>query len=116
LSERDSGVGGLVGRAALVMGASSGLGQAVAIALAEAGADVAQVARSENDLREKEEQVSRTSRRPFYLSAVGTLRSPSPRSPIGRPDAPGDDPFGEDADDRPAYCGAVIRGGLDGGG
>src|SRR5919112_3476881 len=59
---------------------------------------------------------SSPSRRPVLLSRIGILCGVSPRSPIRRPDAPGDDSFGEDADDRPAYCGAVIRGGLDGGG
>ncbi len=67
MSERNRGVGGLEGRAALVTGASSGLGRAVTIALAEAGADVALVARSEKDLRETEERVSRTGRRALAL-------------------------------------------------
>ena len=46
MSERGSGADGLEGQAALVTGASSGLGRAVAIALARAGADVALIARS----------------------------------------------------------------------
>jgi len=67
LSERSSGAGGLGGRAALVTGASSGLGRAVAVTLAEAGADVALIARSEQDLRQTEERVSRTGRRALAL-------------------------------------------------
>src|SRR5829696_7468129 len=67
LSERGSAAGGLGGRAALVTGASSGLGRAVAVTLAEAGADVALIARSEQDLRQTEERVSRTGRRALAL-------------------------------------------------
>jgi NAD(P)-dependent dehydrogenase (short-subunit alcohol dehydrogenase family) len=67
LSERGSGADGLEGQAALVTGASSGLGRAVAIALARAGADVALIARSEKDLRETEELVFRTGRRALVL-------------------------------------------------
>jgi NAD(P)-dependent dehydrogenase (short-subunit alcohol dehydrogenase family) len=67
VSERGNDGGGLEGQAALVTGASSGLGRAVAVALAEAGADVALVARSEKDLRETEERVSRTGRRALAL-------------------------------------------------
>ena len=66
-SEPGSGAGGPGGRTALVTGASSGLGRAVAVALAEAGADVALVARSEIDLRETEERVSRSGRRALAL-------------------------------------------------
>jgi NAD(P)-dependent dehydrogenase (short-subunit alcohol dehydrogenase family) len=50
-----------------VTGASSGLGRAVAVALAEAGADVALVARGEKDLRETEEKVSRAGGRTLAL-------------------------------------------------
>ena len=67
MSERGSDGGGLEGRAALVTGPSSGLGRAVAVALAQAGADVALVARSEKDLRETEDRVSRAGRRALAL-------------------------------------------------
>src|SRR5829696_3734267 len=67
LSEPGSGAGGLAGRAALVTGASSGLGRAVAVALAGAGADVALVARSEEELRDTDERVSRAGRRALAL-------------------------------------------------
>jgi NAD(P)-dependent dehydrogenase (short-subunit alcohol dehydrogenase family) len=45
-----SETGRLEGKAALVTGASNGLGRATAIALARAGADVALVARSQQEL------------------------------------------------------------------
>src|SRR5215211_12052 len=57
----------LEGRAALVTGASSGLGRATAIALAQAGADVALVARSAEELERAQEEVSKTGRRALTL-------------------------------------------------
>lgn len=54
----DGGVERLRGKAALVTGASSGLGRATAIALAAAGADVGLVARGEKDLRGVEAEIS----------------------------------------------------------
>ena len=57
----------LEGRAALVTGASSGLGRATAIALARAGADVALVARSAEELESAQEEVSKTGRRALTL-------------------------------------------------
>ena len=57
----------LEGRAALVTGASSGLGRATAIALARAGADVALVARSAEELESAQEEVSKTGRRALAL-------------------------------------------------
>jgi NAD(P)-dependent dehydrogenase (short-subunit alcohol dehydrogenase family) len=52
LSNSASAAGRLEGRVAMVTGASSGLGRATAVALARAGADVALLARSEEDLEE----------------------------------------------------------------
>jgi 3-oxoacyl-[acyl-carrier protein] reductase len=57
----------LEGRAALVTGASSGLGRATAVALAGAGADVALVARSAEELEATGEEVSRIGRRALVL-------------------------------------------------
>ena len=64
-----TGAGPLEGKAALVTGASSGLGRATAIALARAGADVALVARSREDLEGTKEEVSRIGRRALVLPA-----------------------------------------------
>lgn len=63
----EAGVGALRGKVALVTGASSGLGRATAIALAAAGADVALVARSEEDLRSVEAEVSGSGGRALSL-------------------------------------------------
>src|SRR5919199_1532955 len=57
----------LEGKAALVTGASSGLGRATAIALARAGADVALVARSAEELDGAKEEVSKAGRRAMSL-------------------------------------------------
>lgn len=57
----------LEGRAALVTGASSGLGRAAAITLARAGADVALVARSAKELQSAKEEISKTGRRALTL-------------------------------------------------
>jgi NAD(P)-dependent dehydrogenase (short-subunit alcohol dehydrogenase family) len=55
------------GKAALVTGASSGLGRATAIALARAGADVALVARSQEELESAKEEISKFGRRALTL-------------------------------------------------
>jgi NAD(P)-dependent dehydrogenase (short-subunit alcohol dehydrogenase family) len=62
-----SELGRLKGKAALVTGASSGLGRATAIVLARSGADVALVARSAEDLESAKEEVSKTDRRALSL-------------------------------------------------
>jgi len=59
--------GSLEGKAALVTGASSGLGRATAIALARAGADVALAARSKEELEGAKEEVSELGRRALAL-------------------------------------------------
>jgi 3-oxoacyl-[acyl-carrier protein] reductase len=71
MSKTGDGTGGapLEGKAALVTGASSGLGRATAIALARAGADVALVARSREELQNTEEEVSKRGRRALVLPA-----------------------------------------------
>ncbi len=67
MSETRNGAGSLEGQVALITGASSGLGEAASIALAGASADVALVARSEEDLRRVEEEISETGRRALVL-------------------------------------------------
>jgi 2-deoxy-D-gluconate 3-dehydrogenase len=57
----------LQGKVALVTGANTGLGQAIAIALASAGADIAAVSRS--DVRETRERVVELGRRFHGISA-----------------------------------------------
>ncbi len=67
MSEAGTETGSLEGKAALVTGASSGLGRATAIALAWSGADVALVARSEEELEGTEQEVSKVGRRALVL-------------------------------------------------
>ncbi len=68
MSEPGNETGRLEGKAALVTGASSGLGRATAIALARAGADVALVARSQQELESAREEISKIGRRALVLS------------------------------------------------
>ena len=67
MSEPGSATGRLGGKAALVTGASSGLGRATAIALARAGADVALVARSQKELESAKEEISKIGYRALVL-------------------------------------------------
>jgi NAD(P)-dependent dehydrogenase (short-subunit alcohol dehydrogenase family) len=59
----------LTGKKAFVTGASRGIGQAIAAALAEAGADVALVARSEEGLAETAARVREAGRTAFVITA-----------------------------------------------
>jgi NAD(P)-dependent dehydrogenase (short-subunit alcohol dehydrogenase family) len=67
MSEPGNERGRLRGKAALVTGASSGLGRATAIALAQAGADVALIARSQQELESAKEEISNIGRRALTL-------------------------------------------------
>src|SRR5512133_833455 len=59
----------LAGKIALVTGASRGIGQTMAMALAEAGADLALVARGEEALRETAAMVRELGRRALAIPA-----------------------------------------------
>lgn len=71
-------MGTLVGRAALVTGASRGIGRAIALALAETGADVAVVARSADQLDRVRGEVEARGRRAVALSADVTADGAAP--------------------------------------
>ncbi|GLR66012.1 2-deoxy-D-gluconate 3-dehydrogenase [Acidocella aquatica] len=60
---------GLEGKSCLVTGASRGIGRAVAIGLAEAGADVALVARTESELKDVAARIQSLGRRALVLPA-----------------------------------------------
>ena len=57
----------LTGRTAFVTGASRGIGQVIAVALARAGADVALAARSEEGLNQTAAQITALGRKAFVL-------------------------------------------------
>ena len=59
----------LTGRKAFVTGASRGIGQAISVTLAEAGADLALVARGEEGLAATAEQVAGHGRKAFVIAA-----------------------------------------------
>ena len=59
----------LTGKKAFVTGASRGIGQAIAVALAQAGADVALVARSEDGLAATAKQAAEAGREAFVIPA-----------------------------------------------
>ncbi len=59
----------LTGKTALVTGASRGIGQAIAVAFADAGADVALVARGADGLTETAEAVTAVGRKAFVIPA-----------------------------------------------
>jgi 3-oxoacyl-[acyl-carrier protein] reductase len=67
MSELANDIRTLEGRIALITGASSGLGRATAIALARAGADVAIVARSEEELDSVRGEIIKIGRRALAL-------------------------------------------------
>jgi NAD(P)-dependent dehydrogenase (short-subunit alcohol dehydrogenase family) len=59
----------LTGKTAFVTGASRGIGKVIAVALAEAGADVALVARSESGLAETASDIMAVGRKAFVIPA-----------------------------------------------
>src|SRR5262245_49386055 len=59
----------LTGKVAWVTGGGSGIGRATAIRFAEAGADVAILARSEDELRETADAVEKTGAAALILTA-----------------------------------------------
>jgi NAD(P)-dependent dehydrogenase (short-subunit alcohol dehydrogenase family) len=65
----------LTGRTAVVTGGSSGIGQAIAIALAEAGADVATLYLTTDDIVQTRQEVERAGRR--FLAVQGDVSDPA---------------------------------------
>ena len=76
----------LTGRKALVTGAGSGIGQAIALGLAEAGADIAVVDQNPATAADTCEQIEATGRRALAIAADVTASSPiSTRSASAAP-------------------------------
>jgi NAD(P)-dependent dehydrogenase (short-subunit alcohol dehydrogenase family) len=65
----------LTGKTAFVTGASRGIGKVIAIAVAEAGADVALVARSEDGLAQTASDVTSVGRKAFVIPADVTSQT-----------------------------------------
>lgn len=61
-------------KVAIVTGAGRGIGRALAIGLAEAGADVALLARTADDLGQVAEEISKLGRKAFPIPVDITLR------------------------------------------
>jgi 3-oxoacyl-[acyl-carrier protein] reductase len=83
MSGPQNGEQALQGKAALVTGASSGLGRATAITLARAGADVALVARSAEELESAREEASRSGGRALSFP-VDLAREDEATRAVGR--------------------------------
>jgi NAD(P)-dependent dehydrogenase (short-subunit alcohol dehydrogenase family) len=64
----------LDGKVAIVTGAGRGIGKAIAIGLAEAGADVALLSRTEEDLKETAAHVEQAGRKAYIIPADVTKR------------------------------------------
>ncbi|HVA00027.1 MAG TPA: glucose 1-dehydrogenase [Terriglobia bacterium] len=64
----------LEGKRALVFGGTSGLGKAIAIGLAEAGADVVPVSRRAEEVRKTAEEINALGKRTFEIMADVTVR------------------------------------------
>ncbi|MDQ4041662.1 MAG: SDR family NAD(P)-dependent oxidoreductase, partial [Actinomycetota bacterium] len=65
---------GIAGRRAIVTGASRGIGRAIAVGFAVAGADVALAARSEPDLETLAKEIEATGRRSLVVPTDVTQR------------------------------------------